>query len=76
MHTENKSRNGAPDGVIVNRRLLKTREAATYLGSSAWKIRQLVADGKLRYVADTEGGRWWFDVRDLDRFTDANKRSY
>jgi excisionase family DNA binding protein len=57
------------------RRLMRTREAAYYLGSSMWKIRRLVQDGLLPYVSDSDGGRWLFDVKDLDAYIDTNKRS-
>ena len=49
------------------RRLLRTKEAATYLGTSAWSIQQLALNGKLPYVQLVEGsGPYLFDVRDLD----------
>ena len=59
----------------LTRRLLRTREAAYYLGSSMWKIRRLVQDGLLPYVSDSDGGRWLFDVKDLDEYIDANKHT-
>lgn len=59
----------------LTRRLMRTREAANYLGSSMWKIRRLVQQGSLPYVSDSDGGRWLFDVRDLDNYIDANKHS-
>lgn len=55
------------------RRLLRTREAASYLGSSPWKIRRLVQEGFLAYVSDSDSGRWLFDLKDLDAYIDANK---
>ena len=59
----------------LQRRLMRTREAAFYLGSSMWKIRRLVQEGLLSYVSDCEGGRWLFDVKDLDAYIDTNKHS-
>jgi excisionase family DNA binding protein len=60
----------------LTRRLLRTREAAYYLGSSPWKIRRLVQEGLLPYVSDSEGGgRWLFDVKDLDVYIETNKHS-
>ncbi len=59
----------------LTRRLMRTREAAIYLGSSMWKIRRLVQDGRLPYVSDSEGSRWLFDVKDLDAYIDTNKHS-
>ena len=61
---------------IVIARLVRTREAAIYLGSSPWKVRKLVQDGLLPYVADAESGRWLFDVRDLDVYVESNKHGY
>jgi excisionase family DNA binding protein len=57
------------------RRLVRTREAAHYLGSSMWKIRRLVQEGLLPYVSDSDSGRWLFDVKDLDAYIDANKHN-
>lgn len=58
------------------RRLLRTREAADFLGCSMWKIRRLVQEGLLAYVSDAEGGRWLFDVKDLDAYIDTNKHRF
>jgi excisionase family DNA binding protein len=59
----------------VPKRLLKTKEAAYYLGISTWKIRKLVLDGRLPCLADAASGPWRFDIRDLDGYIDANKRT-
>lgn len=57
----------------VRRRMLKTREAAEYLGISAWTIRDLAKTGKLPYLQNGDG--WLtFDLRDLDAYVDRNKR--
>jgi len=58
----------------VAKRLLKTAEAAVYLSCSTWKIRKLVMDGKLEYVADSDDTDWRFDIFDLDAFSNLNKR--
>ncbi len=63
-------------GVTVNPRLLRTRDAATYLGCSSWKIRKLVQDGALPYIPASEFGAWWFDITDLDRFVESQKRHF
>jgi excisionase family DNA binding protein len=63
-------------GTIPPARLLRTRAAAAYLGVSPWKIRRLVQDGHLPYVSDSDRSGWRFDVHDLDRYVEANKRSY
>jgi hypothetical protein len=65
-----------PKSGIVTPRLMKTRAAATYLGTSSWKIRRLVQDGQLAYVSDSDTSGWWFDIRDLDHYIESNKRSY
>jgi excisionase family DNA binding protein len=54
---------------------LRTREAAQYLGVSTWTMRRLVHEGKLAYTCDSEDGWWRFDVRDLDRYVEASKRT-
>jgi excisionase family DNA binding protein len=55
------------------RRLLRTREAALYLGSSPWKVRRLVQEGVLPRVSDANSGRWLFDLKDLDVYIESNK---
>jgi excisionase family DNA binding protein len=64
-------------GVTITPRLLRTREAANYLGCSSWKIRKLVQDGVLAYIpAAAEFGAWWFDRSDLDRYVETQKRHF
>jgi excisionase family DNA binding protein len=55
------------------RRMLKTREAAEYLGISVWTLRKLAHTGKMPYLQHGDG---WatFDLRDLDAYVDRNKR--
>jgi len=55
------------------RRLVRVREAAEYLGSSPWKVRQLIADRRIPFVQDGDGP-FWVDIRDLDSFIERNKR--
>jgi excisionase family DNA binding protein len=55
------------------RRLLRTSEAARYLGVSKWKVRELVQSGELPYI-QINGGPWLFDVRDLDAFIERHKQ--
>jgi excisionase family DNA binding protein len=64
-----KKRPSAP----ARRRMLKTREAAEYLGISVWTLRKLAHAGKLPYLQNGDG---WatFDLRDLDAYVDRNKR--
>lgn len=54
------------------RRMLKTREAAEYLGIGLDMLRELIEAGKIPYVKFRESARR-FDVRDLDAYIDANK---
>jgi len=55
----------------IQRRLLKTKQAADYFHCSPWEIRELVHDGKLNPVVfGDNGGAWRFDVEDLDKFID------
>ena len=55
------------------RPLVRVREAAEYLGSSPWKIRQPIADRRIPFVQDGDGP-FWLDIRDLDSFIERNKR--
>jgi excisionase family DNA binding protein len=59
----------------VVRRLLRTKAASEYLGVSPWTLRRLVQEGKIPVVPLTEGSPWLIDVRDLDAYIDACKRS-
>jgi excisionase family DNA binding protein len=54
-------------------RMMRVREAAAYLGSSPWKIRQLIADRRIPFVQDGDGP-FLLDVRDLDGFIERSKR--
>lgn len=56
------------------RRLLRTREAAAYLGMSAWRLRQIIADGQMPVVASGEGKPFLLDVCDLDAWIERNKQ--
>ena len=59
---------------IPKRRLLRTKEAAEYLGLSPWKLRRLIQGGQLPVVQDVDGSPFLLDVRDLDGYIDRNKR--
>jgi excisionase family DNA binding protein len=65
-----------PIGGTVTPRLLRTRDAATYLGCSSWKIRRLVQDGALPYIPASDFGAWWFDITDLDSYVETQKRHF
>jgi excisionase family DNA binding protein len=55
------------------KRLLRTKQAATYLGVSAWKLRQLVWSGQLAYIAASDASPWRFDLCDLDDYIQHTK---
>jgi len=57
------------------KRLLRTREAAAYLSLSPWKLRSLVADGRLPVVQADDSSPFLFDVRDLDNWAEQHKRT-
>ena len=60
----------------AKRRLLRTKEGATYLGVSAWKLRRLVTDARLPYVNDGDGSPWRFDLCDLENYVEASKERF
>lgn len=60
----------------VNPRLIRTKDAARYLGVSPWKIRQLVLAGQLGFVDDGDGSPWRFDLQDLDAYIARQKQSF
>ena len=57
-------------------RLLTLPQAVMYIGLSAWKLRQLIHDGKLPIVELNEGQKFWIDRRDLDALVERNKRVF
>jgi excisionase family DNA binding protein len=64
-------------GVLASsRRLLTLPQAVAYIGLSAWKLRQLIHDGKLPIVDLNEGQKFWIDRRDLDALVERNKRVF
>lgn len=52
-------------------RLIRSQEAAEYLGTSEWKLRKLVLKGEM--PVHQNGGPWMFDVRDLDAYIEKWK---
>ena len=58
----------------VEPRVLKTNDAAAYLGISAWKLRSLVQSGEISYIAGDGTSPWLFDKQDLDRWIESRKR--
>jgi excisionase family DNA binding protein len=60
-----------------SKRLLRTKEAAHYLGMSTWSLRQEVNNGELHFVSSGEHtSSWKFDVRDLDAWIERHKIKY
>lgn len=59
----------------LQRRLIRTKEAASYLSMSDWKLRRLIQEGTFPVLQDHEGGPFLLDVRDLDVYIDKNKRT-
>ncbi len=57
----------------ATKRLLKLKEAAVYLGVSAWTIRRLVQRGDLPHVHFGEASMLLFDIADWDTYIQRNK---
>ncbi len=56
-------------------RLLRTKQAARYLGMSPWSLRQEVARGLPFISTGAHTSAWRFDIRDLDRWIEAHRVS-
>jgi excisionase family DNA binding protein len=76
IETNNTTNPPRSDCRQASRRLLRTREAAAYLGVSAWKLRRLVTDSRLPYVNDGDGSPWRFDLCDLQRYVEGSKARF
>lgn len=59
----------------LQRRLIRTTEAAAYLSMSDWKLRRLVQDGTFPVVQDHEGGPFLLDIGNLDSYVENRKRT-
>ncbi len=57
----------------ATKRLLKLKEAAVYLGVSAWTIRRLAQQGELPFVRFGQATMLLFDFTDLDTYIERNK---
>jgi excisionase family DNA binding protein len=54
---------------VIVPRLVKVKQASSYLGISPWKLRNLVQQGKIPFIEDGGGkSPWRFDIRDLDDY--------
>lgn len=63
-----------PTRPLIAPRLLRTAEAARYLGLGAKAIRRLILAGELPYVQMRPGNSpFLLDRRDLDRFIEIHK---
>jgi len=60
---------------VLNRRLLRSAEAADYLSVSVWTLRRLIQSGELPVVQREDAGKFLVDIRDLDGFIERNKRT-
>ena len=56
------------------RRLLRTKEAAHYLGMSPWSLRQMVQRREVPYISSGDNtSAWRFDIRDLECWIEAHR---
>ena len=58
----------------VSKRLLRVKEAASYLNVSQWKIRCWVQNGQLPYFQEAEKSLILLDLEDLHLFVLRNKQ--
>ena len=55
---------------------MKITDAAVYLATSPWKIRNLVQQGRIPYIpGEGERAPWLFDREDLDKYIEGAKVS-
>lgn len=57
----------------IARRLLRTKDAAKYLGMSPGKLRLITQRGELPIIQHDERAPWLYDVRDLDEHIEKSK---
>jgi hypothetical protein len=63
------------ESTTITPRLLKTRDAARYLGISAWKLRNLVQRGEVPCILGDATSPWLFDRQDLDGWILRSKQT-
>jgi helix-turn-helix protein len=56
-----------------SRRLVRTKEAARYLGMSPGKVRRITQCGELPVIQHDEHAPWLYDLCDLDSYIDKSK---
>jgi excisionase family DNA binding protein len=62
---------------VITPRLLRTKDAARYLGMSAWALRQEVSRGELPFISSGEHtSSWKFDSRDLDAWVERHRVNF
>ena len=61
---------------LVHKRLYTLKEGAAYLGRSEWGMRELIWAGTIPVVKPQAARKIFLDVKDLDRFVEANKSVY
>ena len=54
-------------------RYCKTKEAAAYVCMSAWSLRKLVRNGRLKIYRNGDRSPWLFDKKDLDELIESRK---
>jgi excisionase family DNA binding protein len=57
----------------IPRRLVRTKEAALYLGMSPGKVRRLTQSGELPIIQHDEHSPWLYDLHDLDAHIEESK---
>jgi excisionase family DNA binding protein len=57
----------------IPKRLLRTKDAALYLGMSPGKLRRLTQSGELPIIQHDERAPWLYDLRDLDEHIEKSK---
>ena len=56
------------------RRLLKVKESAVYLGCGKAKVRRMVHENILKMIQDGPRSPWRIDIRDLDAWIESHKQ--
>ncbi len=62
---------------VITQRLFRTKDAAHYLGMSAWALRKEVGKGALPFISSGEHtSSWKFDVADLDAWVERHRVNF
>lgn len=63
-----------PQSQKVESRVMRSGQAAAYLGISVWKLRELIRQGKVGYVSDSDHtSALRFLVSDLDEYLENSR---